>query len=92
MIEAKLSPQQKQIMEYAVNGLRNREIAEELGIDKFSVDTQIKRVNKKLGRRDKFGSSLMILAEEIASEVAANAAANATSDMLERLAARIKGR
>ncbi len=78
-IEKELSPQQRQIMDVAINGRLNKEIAEELNIHEDVVETQIRRVNKKLGTRSKFESSLIVLAEKASQGAAQEAAKNVTA-------------
>lgn len=58
-----LSAQQETIMSLAITGAYNREIAEELGVQKGHVDTQVCRINKKYGTRDKMASILVHLGE-----------------------------
>lgn len=69
-----LSDQQEEIMSLAIKGKYNHEIAESLNIHEDVVETQIRRVNKKLGTRNKFGSALIVLANDVAEKVATETA------------------
>jgi DNA-binding CsgD family transcriptional regulator len=57
----KLSNQQQAIMYHVITGAYNREIAEELGISKHAVDTQLGRIREKYNARDKVAAMLVHL-------------------------------
>ena len=53
-----LSPREEQVVRYIAQGLRNAEVAKELGISEDTVKTHLNRVFRKLGVRDRLELAL----------------------------------
>ena len=49
----RLTPRQKEAMQHRANGLKGREIAEELGISYSATRALFSRIHKRLGTRNK---------------------------------------
>jgi DNA-binding NarL/FixJ family response regulator len=60
-----LSPREHQIMVWAAAGLRNKEIAEELGLSEATVHNQVMRAYKKLGVSTRAEARDMLLPREV---------------------------
>ena len=80
--DKELSVQQQLIMASAIKGKLNKEIAEELKMHPDVVETQIRRVNKKLNTRSEFESALILLADKVAREVAQETAKNVATQIV----------
>ncbi|MEM9738393.1 MAG: LuxR family transcriptional regulator [Pseudomonadota bacterium] len=57
-IEAKLSDREAETLRWVARGLSNGKIAREMGISPSTVDTNLKRIFKKLGVRDRVSAAL----------------------------------
>lgn len=64
---ASLTPREQQVMELVGHGLKNREVADELGIRPGTVKVHLKHIFEKTGVEGRYGLALAGLAAETAS-------------------------
>lgn len=76
-----LSAQQKIILTYASDGLSNEDIAKKMGISLGAVCTQISRASAKLGVRNKFQATLLVLSENVRKKTAREVADRIVREM-----------
>jgi DNA-binding NarL/FixJ family response regulator len=69
-----LTPRERQIVELVGHGLKNREVADELGIRPGTVKVHLKHIFEKTGAQGRFGLALTSVAELGAQELQARSA------------------
>ncbi|NUN00693.1 MAG: response regulator transcription factor, partial [Bryobacteraceae bacterium] len=71
-----LTPREAQVLELVEQGLKNKEIARELGIRPGTVKIHLKHIFEKTGVKGRYGLALSGLKRAIAPPTAAPAAGN----------------
>ena len=65
-----LTPREQQVLELVEQGLKNREIARELGIRPGTVKIHLKHIFEKTGVRGRYGLALSVLRDKSVMELA----------------------
>ena len=61
---SELTPREQQVMELVEQGLKNKEIARELGIRPGTVKIHLKHIFEKTGVRGRYGLALSVMKEK----------------------------
>ena len=79
--KSELTPREQQVMELVEQGLKNKEIARELGIRPGTVKIHLKHIFEKTGVRGRYGLALSVMRQKTGIET------GTSMDMPERLTA-----